>query len=92
MEPLRLSLDYWLVMAVDIQETVLLGHPDLVTGSFQLQVGQVFAPVDPVTDSPLYTLHNRNENLLDHFAILHALRISQNLLYRRIHLATLGAE
>ena len=35
MEPLRFSLDYWLVVTVDVEETVLLSDPDLVAGALQ---------------------------------------------------------
>lgn len=40
----------------------------------------------------MYAQHDRNENLLNHFAILDALRVSQDLLDCGVHLAAAGAD
>ena len=85
--PLRLALNYWLIVTVDVQEAMLLGHFYLVANPLKLEVGQVLAAVDPVPDGALYAKYNWDQDLLNHFAILNALRVPQDLLYRGIHLA-----
>lgn len=75
-QPLRLALNYRLVVTVYVHEAMLLCHSYLVAKSLQPEVWQVLAPVDPVPDGSLYAQHNRNEDLLDHFAILDTLWVS----------------
>ena len=61
-----------------------------VSLSFQSKVRQVFAPINPVPDSPLNSEHNWNQNLLNHFRIHHPLWVSQDLLNRWIHFRSFG--
>ena len=82
----RLVLQVRLVLAVHVAIGILFGDAHFISQPLQSQVRKVLALVYPVSDGALDLEHDRDQYLLDHLRVLHALRVSQDLLDGRVHL------
>ena len=71
-----------LILAIHVPEHFVVNGEDLISLPLKAEIGEVLAPVDPVSDGPLYAQHDRYQDFLDHFGVLNAFRIPQHLFDR----------
>ena len=75
----------WQVLSIHVAQDFVLHILGLFTLALNAEVWQVLSTVDPESNGALNLQDDRNQNFLNHFGVLDALRITQNLFNSRIN-------